>query len=384
MSKHSMRWGALLLVAALCGACGKDDNNTEPGVKVPPGEDTNVPDAGSDASTPDATSPDVDAEPDADEGDVGPSTCGGEVCEPGYACVDGACKIVDSCEGAIDAGVLADGATLELTGSLVTHGIEDIEATCNATSLRDRVVTFELESAMIVDIAVRWVGQYDGVIELRTDCGDADSVVFCSDNENQTRALEAGVYHLVLDQKFGNAGTFEVSLTGTTAACTEDACVGSTELLRCIDPTAPVTLQCGDACNDAACDGSTCDNPIEVTSSGTYSGDVIAHGANYNFRNNAGCVPTDLSNPVPTPGAELVFYLPDLEVGDVIAVDTTDPDQNINAVFITKQCGDTAACSAAFMAETVEWTVDEAGGYYVIIDKTGATTTPFHYAIEVR
>lgn len=386
---------ALVAVITLAAACGNNDPNND-NVKIDPNNgtaDMGDGDTGTGGGDDDmgSTDPDMNVDPDMmvdpDMGDPdmgGEVMCGAEVCGPGEACEANKCVIVDSCATALDLGVLEPGTPREVVGSLIQDGATDLEATCaGATSLRDRAISFELTAPALVSYSAHWNGQFDGVVEFRTDCESSQSAVFCSDNEAQELLLDAGTYFVVLDQKLGNAGGFDITLEATATQCAGDVCSGN-DVVLCDDPTAPETLSCAASCSAGACEGSVCTAPILVTAPGrVYTGDGQAHGSDYNFGQNTGCVDENTPGAIETPGFDVVFYVPNLTVGDIISVDAQTNDTNVNSVFIMKSCGDTGVCSAAFRAENPAWIVDEAGSYYVIVDKRLAGAAPFSYKVEI-
>lgn len=391
---------ALLAVAALA-ACGNDNNDNNGGVKVYPKGDTDVTaDAGHDAADPEDTGPDAtapddtgeptdDVGPDADEPDVTEPVQCEDGCGPGEDCVNDTCRIVDSCAAAIDLGTLAPGVPQTVTGSLFFEGVDDRQATCNPGSGKNRVVSFEIAETSVVRHQALWDSQYDGVVEVRTACDDDSAVVQCNDQEDRMMLLEPGRYYVLLNQVFGNAEDYTLTLTAETALCVPGVttCDGDT-LQTCPNPLMPQENECGTGCTAGVCTGSVCSDAIVVTGSGTFSGSGQAHLAtsnNLNFGTNAGCTEDDDGTLIPTPGYEVVFFLPGLTAGQTIGVDAETGDTNINAIFITQSCGDTAACSAAFRySEDIEWVVDADGDYYVIVDKRTTSIAPFNYSITVQ
>lgn len=342
-----------------------------------PGEDlgTDAADGGEDAGSADS---DMGVAPDMDE-----DPCALVDCDPGEMCDEGVCKIADACTAAIDLGTLAFGPPTSFEGSLILDGFDTVAATCGEPDMPERVVTFTLSADALIEYDVTWLGQFDGVVELRSDCPDAASVEACSDIESGQAVLEAGTYFLVLEQRFGNAGSFEGTITATEAACQPgvDACVGD-DLQRCPMPDMPTTLECAGGCANATCIGDSCADPIVVTASGTFAGDGRAYTSAFNFESNAECRTADAA-PIPTPGYDLVFSLPGLEAGNIVSIDAMTNDANINAIFITSQCGDTAACEATYKVEAADWVVTADGDYFVIVDKRQAAPTPFEFSIGV-
>ena len=362
-----------------------------------------TPDAASDTGTADADNnqqPDLPPDPPdmADDGggggddvapDMPPMDCGAAPCEPGEECINNVCVLTSSCGSAFDLGVLPFDVPQTVVGSLVTEGVSDLEAGCvGDTSLRDRVITFEVEVDATINYVVDWQGQFDGVVELRTDCEDVNSAVDCSDIENRTVNVGPGRYYLVLDQKLGNAGAFEAVITARELLCTPPnrMCVGDS-LQTCPNPQAPLTLDCAGGCVAGVCGGDMCTAPILVTAAtgGTFTGDGRAYTNNLDFAANVNC--TDTGDPgaaIATPGFEVVFYLPALTAGKVVAVDALTNDTNINAIFIIQMCGDTGTCAAAFkLSEEPDWVVTTSGNYYVIVDKRQPTNNSFNYTVNV-
>lgn len=393
-------WIAVVALLVTVG-CGNNNDNSlnikfEPDSGVP---DMNEDDVDADNNTnndPDMSEPgDMGDPPDMPE-DMGMVTrCGGVVCEPGFSCQNNVCILTSSCGSAHDLGVLPFGNPQVIEDSLATNGVADLAAACigdEFTSGRDRVFRFELEQTARVEWTFDLMGQYDAVVELRTDCEDVLSAVECEDNESGNRVLDPGEYFLVLDQKFGNAGAFTLTVTATAADCTPGTRMcdpaDSEILLICQNVDQEIAADCPTTCDTgtSSCEGVACNNAILGTGGGTYEGDGRAFvPGNLNFENNTDCSDSgDPGNPIPTPGYEVIVYLPGLTAGEIISIDAETNDTNINAIFITQQCGDTGACAAAYRAtERPDWVVTANGNYYVIIEKRSPTNNRFEYSVDV-
>jgi hypothetical protein len=376
---------ALIAALALFSACGDDAPSSDNNIFIPDmgqEEDVTV-DAKNDVDVPDLS---PDAEPDMvdiDMADMGPDvdlTCPTVPCGTNEVCLDGACVADTSCGLAADLGVLTSGVAVNDSGSFLTDGRDNLSASCSgATSSSERVVKFTLSERSLVDFAADWTGQFDGTVSIRTTCEDVNSEVLCDDNETGARLLDAGDYFVVLEMKFGNPGTYDLTIQSETSGCTlgQATCMQDT-LLTCPNGTVPEPIACPDSCTSGACDGDSCASAITVTGAGgTYTADAGALSSTLNFGSNVSC------GSVATPGFEVVFYLPGLTAGQIVNVNGLTGDNNVNAIFITSACGATETCVANYVSENVEWVVQTGGDYYVVVDKLLNSRSPFTYTINI-
>ncbi len=381
-----MKFSHIALSAALVifSACGDDTPSNNNNIFIPDmgGEEDVTVDAKDDVDVADL-GPDAEPDMDIDMADMGPDvdlTCPTVPCGTDEVCVDGACLVDTSCGLAVDLGELTSGVAVNASGSFLTNGRDTLTASCSgANSTDEMVVKFTLTERSLVDFAADWTGQFDGTVSIRTSCDDAASEVLCDDNETGARLLEAGDYFVVLEMKFGNPGTYDLTIQSETSSCTlgQNTCSQDT-LLTCPNGTVPEPIACPDTCTSGACDGDSCASAITVTGAGgTYTADPGALSSTLNFGSNVSC------GSVATPGFEAVFYLPGLTAGQFVTVNALTDDNNVNAIFITSACGATETCVAHYVSENIDWVVTADGDYYVVVDKLLNSRAPFTYTISI-
>lgn len=344
-------------------------NNTQPDADMG-GDDTGVEDM-----SPDATD-DMDTDSDMDVVDPCAS------CTPEEICVEDVCLARDSCAIADDIGMLMPGTPVTRTGSFVTLGVDSTESSCGGeNSSRERVIVFELAERSLVSYTANWTGQFDGVLDFRSTCEEPSSSVECTDIEFGERFLDAGTHYLVMEMKFGNPGEYSIELEAQPAACNpgERACIGN-DLEICSPAGEEAVFACGDTCGGNACAGDSCAAPIVVSGNGgTFSGASQPYTGLFNFSQNASC------GNAATPGYDIVFSLPGLQSGDVVTIDTATGDANSNGIFIMEGCSTNPTCIEAFTTvEDIDWVVQTPGDYFVVIDKSLNTPSPFTYTIQIN
>jgi len=347
----------------------------EPDAAGDSGED--MPDSEPDADT-DMPDPDMDSDMDPDMDP--PDPC--DACTQDQVCIEGECLSRDSCEIAVDLGMLVPGTPVTQTGSFVTEGVDTTASECGGEmSGRERVFRFELSERSLVSYDASWSGQFDGVLDFRRTCEDAGTTERCTDIEFGEAFLEAGEHFLVLEVKFGNPGQFELSLEVEAASCTpgEETCMGD-DLAICDPSGQPEIAECGASCTAGACDGNVCAAPIVVTGNGgTFAGSGRAYDSNFNFSTNDSCGNTN------QPGYDVVFSLPGLQAGAIVTIDTETGDANANGIFIMEGCSATPTCLQHFTGiEDVDWVAPAAGDYFIVVDKVINSSTPFNYSIVIN
>ncbi len=415
------KWLQLLLLATCLAfgtvACGSDDpDNGGGGISGSnsSGNNNPAPDAGdADASDPgdaDASDPgDVsdggdDGGPDGsldggsdggdadeDTGDVG-SCLPGE-CSADEVCIEGAC-VTDTAElkcGRVESlGELALDSPVTATGSLRDQS-NVLTTSCGSPEGEEAIFHFTVEETAQVYFDATWMGQYDGVIEFRTDsCETPGSAMDpCFDHESRSFRAEAGSdYYMVVELSNGRPHDFTVELEAREAGCVlgEVTCTDQV-LSRCNTDGSTDDYDCAGDCNGAqtSCRGDVCEEAIGVTASATYAGDNAAYESSYNFVSNASCEIEGTA--VGTPGPEVVFALPGLTAGQQVIVDAQTGDNNNNAIFITSNCGriDELTCVAQdYINESLSWTVPADGTYYVFVDKSSGAGSNFQYGIDIQ
>ena len=312
--------------------------------------------------------------------DMDMATCKVEDCGAGEDCVEGACKIVSSCEGVQDLGELVGGMKVTESGSFLSSGSDNIESSCAVADALERVYAFTLTSASRVDFKATWLGQFDGVVSIRSTCNDDGSEIFCSDMEVGFRNLSAGTYYLVLEMRVGAPDKFEIELEATPSACQSGDATCSGDKLSFCSGGQPVLYDCADTCSNMACDGDQCAAPVDVPGmGGAFTGQPFDYENNYDFENTPNCS-------IKTDGYDVVYALGNLTPGTVINVKSSP----FNAVFVMKganSCGDTSGCVAMYDGiSDIDYVVPMTEGdeYFVIVDsKLGVQPNPFNHEVRI-
>lgn len=323
--------------------------------------------------------------PDADP-DMAAEVCPDTPCETGEICVDGDCLDANACESAFDLGTLPLGTEVTRSGSFVTEGTDQLQLSCSgAMATRERVHQFTLTQDAFVDIDVNWMGQFDGALEVRSDCIDVASAETCSDNELvEDLLLTAGTYYLVLEVRFGNPGDFEFGIRADLANCTpgERTCNGNA-LEICTAGQNIESYNCAQGCTAGVCNGDSCSSPITVGAGMTYAGQGGGYTSELNY--STSMCSMSMMMGTSTPGYDLVFSLPGLAAEDRIKVDAATNDANVNAIFILDSCSDVGSCLATFTSiEDIDYVVQAPGDYWVVVDKTLQSSSDFNYQVTVE
>ncbi len=401
------RWVALGAVLLLCGlvACSEDpdpDNNL-----LENGNNIDDPDVGIDADAdPDLdadTGPGEDADTgpgeDADTGpgedaDTGDDADAGDDADVDDGEVEYPLEVDGPCGPMIDLGELEWGEH-ELEVDL---GYFDNDLDLECQGLGDdpaAVYRFTMPSTQTGVLAVS--SDHDVAGEFRFGgCGDDADRYGCYDDDFEM-TLQPGLTHfLVLKPLDGEeAAVLDVTLDLSEmppcfddeglASCVDDSRIQACQFLQA-SPDIPreLTVECPTGqCSDDRCQGDSCANPIEVSSSFQWS------GRNYGFfdthnsmaevleasENNeeATCLYIDDDSgdiqTLNTFGRELVFRLVDISEGDEvqIEVDFASPDKVV--VLVKEECSDTSACLQTWydydqMTFVAPWD----GDFYVIVD----------------
>lgn len=398
--------GAFVLLVSLGCDPGDDNNITD----IPPGnngqsdggdvdddmdvEDLDAQDAG-DTEDPDASDSTDETDGDTDDADGG-DTDGGDLacqsddeCAAGEICLDEACVTEtpeSKCEAATDLGTLDVGSTVTGSGDLFAAS----DMTANACSSKENPgeVMFRFKAGD--DGLVRFDATYDGAfgatVEYRGyNCGNIEDVdVSCYDSEETFFATGGTEYLVIVELDSPRGGNFSIDLSLEAGCQTGDQACDGGDLKFCTGDGFDI-YGCAGGCATATCMGDSCANPIQVTGSASFNGDLAGYSDNYNFEDSAEFCSTGAGTPIPTPGQELVFELPNLSQGQTIVVDTESNDNNANAIFIANNCGEPFACAeASLLDENLEWTAPSDGTYYVIIDKQFGGGETFNYGIEFK
>jgi hypothetical protein len=392
----------ILAVVTLVGVgCGPEENSPGPNNVQPSsnghtdtGDTTLTPDAG-DAGG-DSTGADAgdasDAEPGGDTEDDGgdASMCPSTPCYADQLCVNGSCVAVTAetkCGAAEDLGNLSLDATLTASGTFV-DGSDALKASCSEDpDLAEKIFRFQVDQDSRIDYDTTWEGNFAAVVDFRTSCTDATSALTCSDSDAAIGFVAAGTeVFLVVEIAQGLPGDFTVELSATEESCPQGqrSCT-SNELEICEGGGASQTYGCAGTCATAdACGGDICPEAIEVTQSQTFKGDLQAYSSNFNFENATSCQ-TAGGTPIPTPGADIIFALPNLTTSNTVTIDAETNDSNLNRIFVLADpCAQPDQCTAVGGTdEIVDFTPPSDGTYYVVIDKSTASSAAFEYSFTL-
>lgn len=340
-------------------------------------------DAGDSGDADDADDRDADdAGPDAGACDDGDDCSGDQVCHEG-ACVDETPEV--ACDRAEDLGTLTS-ETLTVEGSF-DEGSDVLETSCASSSGPEKMYRFRVEEDSLVSHRTTLDGQVDAKLEFRDECTEQGADERCFDADGRMFAPADSEMWLVVERDVGRAGDFEIELEATEESCPmgERRCSDG-ELEICSGNSQGETYDCAAGCaGDSQCAGDVCSEAIDVTASTTFSGDLGAYSNRIDFEDEDLCALADGTN-VPTPGNELVFRFPDLSEGQVIHVDMKTDDPNSNALFVLDSCqSEPYACEYVNADdEKGDWTVREAGTYYLVVDKLTEGVNDYRYAFEYK
>ncbi|MFW5967435.1 MAG: hypothetical protein ACOCV2_07955 [Persicimonas sp.] len=345
-------------------------------------------DAGGDAA--DADDAD-DAGDGGDAGDTGDTSCeeGEGQCAEGEICYEGECTEETrelKCEMAEDLGELSPGESINIDSTTV--GASDVLDTECGTEEEDveRVFRFTATDDSRVEFSEDYGEQFDARLEFRPQCDDPDVGRSCFDSGSSVFVPGGEQVWLVVEQTVGRTQEFGIELEAFEENCPlgDETCEeGEREI--CIGGNESATYECAQGCGeeDPACAGDVCDDPIEVTSDTTLSGDLEAYENSFDFEDENFCQTAE-GDAIATPGKDIVARLPGLQDGDEVVLDAETNDTNSNAIFVLQDCSSPYQCVVvSAVEERVEWTVDEGGDYLVVFDKFTRNNGPFEYSIEI-
>ncbi len=372
----------LIAVSLVVGASiGCDDGQTPPTVI----SDVEI---GQDATG--HANPDVNNDTnDTEEGDVKPGPCDGVVCASGEACVDGGCVVVGdigfSCDAPRDLGTLASGTPLTIDGN--SDGQPVLLKTGCATKDHSSQSVFKFQVAEDAEVQAKFLETTQPVVmELRENgCVDGSTALFCDVKPGSFQAKAGKDYYLIVEARHDySTGDFKVELTAANQICSPAGgwtCEG-TKRVQCYAGTEKRPFECGSQCDSGVCDGDACESAIVVDGTARVQGQLQAFGNNFDFNKSPSCSTNKLTGPI-TSGQDVVFSWPGLKVAHQVMFDTTS-DAGRGIIGITKSCGLSAGCIAADdQTGKLNWTVDTAGDYFVIIDRGSVGNATFDYRIEV-
>ena len=407
---------AAALVFASVGCSPPDDGDA--GVDPPPA------DTGNDTSTPvDADDTGVDEEEDAGDTDeeadsVGPDSsstggdadavggdanpCGG--CPDGKTCHEGTCKpsAEVKCMGATDKGTLSEGSPLSISGSFENYDDDSMKASCAASEdAPERLYKFKVPEDSVVDMttSTSGAGGFGMKVEFRRGgcTGVSQEKTVCYDQDRAFWAGKGETIYMLVEHDVGPAGSFQIDLEATPAACKPNsfACTSEGNRQDCQvqggSPT-PVEYQCpSTGCNNGVCVGDTCSAPIMIDSTGTHTfkGDTRGFTNAMNFKGNQKCKTGGAA--IDSAGRELVFAVK-LNKGQTLTIDAS-ADSLDNLVYIGTACKKASNwdCTATSDVDVdkeagYSFTAPATGTFPVVIDAWSSTTSPrsFDYEITVN
>ncbi len=373
---------------------GYDDNSPTDTGKKDVEELTDTDDSDTEIDDQD-TRVDPDTRPEDDTNVPPDSTCN-DSCLASEICVVGEC-VKDTadrkCRDATNLGQLKLGVKKTAEGTL--RRVSDvISTTCGPgdnkpTVGAEAVFKFTVEQDSRIDFDAKWLGQFDGVIAFHTDSCKipGSSMDPCFDHEKQSfHALAGHDYFMVVELTVGRGHDFTVDLTAQPVDCIPGANGNSCTdgvFSRCEGAGVTETYACASTCTGSGteCRGNSCAEPIVVTASTTFTGHSASYDHRYDFQNIPGCEVN--GTPIPTPGQEIVFSLPDLQAGDVVTINS-----NRVPTFISSTCGSPSELRCVATAYDSEdplvWTVPETKGYFIFIDQEVGNEETFQYSIDIQ
>lgn len=375
---------AVAVVATASTACGPETNN-RPDLMITPPSRTDMDEKD---ETPD---PDMTADTDMDEMDV--------VDPPGEGI----------CANQIMWGELntsAAGTQTFTVSNEVTPGetpINGVSTACGFGGASERAMSFTVSGPARIRATLTPKSAANWALELRRGDCDGDEAVSCSTDRLLTFvAEESQPYFLVLEPiDAAITGEVDIALDVTPLSCSpigSTTCAGST-LSRCEGGgTNEVEYACGEPCASDACGADTCAGAVEVTSYPyMFTGDAAAYASDINYDQENTCLNPDAGDlgmmgggmvPLPTPGQDVTFRLPNLAAGQMITVDASSAVGNMadSAIFITRDCTDVMSCLyVKDMGDKIEgWMVPEAGDYFVTVDRTLGNLSEIRVSIDVQ
>jgi hypothetical protein len=358
-----------------------DTSPAEDGSDTPSGPDADD-DAGVDADAGGDAGGDVPGDTGADSG----AQCPAEPCSAGFVCVEGSCLAEtpeSKCQAAEELGVLNAGSSIMISDT--THEATDVLSTQCSSGGDERVYEFEVDQDSLVSFESIWPPQFDAKVEFRLgDCADPGDDRSCFDADSSVSVSAGAPVYLVIEQDVGRGNDFQLELSATAESCPagQQVCSGGV-FEKCTGGNSSQAYDCADDCaSSSACLGASCNNPLVVSASASFTGDLQAYDTSLDFDGNTSCGYD--GNNVPTPGHEIFFKLESLQANQTVTVNT-GPNR---AMFFTQDCSATPiVCEDVLLSEgtssSVSWTVPDSGDYNLIIDGRTTTARPFDIGIDI-
>ncbi|WP_146618356.1 hypothetical protein [Lujinxingia litoralis] len=322
--------------------------------------DADLPDADADADLPDADADaeDLDADVDEPDADADADIADADADEPDAEEPEPSCA-----EAIIDLGVLESGVqAVTLTPDL--DAVAGLGACQGSASAEYVVLRFELPA----DGVLSFDGEGTAVSLLQQPCSGVGA--FCASEFGELNVIAgAPLYAAVALPDVETQLDVVYSPHQACEPAGQMACVDAGQLEACTTGFASmqvpiwVTSQCPAGCENDACVGNSCENPIVVQES--ISLQVRGEALSNTFDNFGS---PNCAWDTPSEGRDLVFQVEGVEVGETIAVEIDDP-LNFYRVSILSSCAQSAECLASDVPGAVmEFEASEAGTYFVVID----------------
>lgn len=308
--------------------------------------------------------------------------------DEGASCGDAVEAELSSCETAHDLGVLVAGQIATVTAEVGKQGWEKTGCSVDGTG-GEVVFHLRVAAPMRLKFEVVDTKNSDAVMELRKgDCNSLRAVQFCTDSELQDFVAEAGIdYFLVVEARgVGQLSSFTLNVEAESAVCApagEWRCEG-TARVQCFGGIEERIFKCAGGCEAAECQGDRCENALVITETSTFVGETAGYSNRFDFSHQPSCS-TSGTTGMRSLGQDVVFFLPGLRVGQTVFVDAATGDTNDNLIAVLDSCSTERGCVAASSSgNQLRWEVESSGDYYVVIDKTTATSRDFQYRIEIN
>lgn len=218
-------------------------------------------------------------------------------------------------------------------------------------------------------------------------CNDPDSQLFCIASLNDALYAQAGTTYYVIVEAYdaSKLDDFSLKIQVEEQLCGPPlswSCDGD-QRVQCHGGTEERAYKCAGGCDDGACLGDTCANPLEITASQTLTGDLNAYSRTTDLASSPSCSTEGSVGPM-TPGADLFLSFPDMKKGQTLRVDSKD-SKNRPAIGVMSTCQEVKpTCLKADSTEGfLDWTAPADGDYFVIIDAMNNAAHPFEYEIEL-
>lgn len=114
-------------------------------------------------------------------------------------------------------------------------GTSVMEGSCARGTAPERVFAFQIEVRSQISVTVQ--SQFDGVLYLARQCGDASSELTCNDDAGGTTrsqvvaTLDPGTYYAIVDGYRDQAGSFDIILSATEAPSIAAVCADAPALV---------------------------------------------------------------------------------------------------------------------------------------------------------